>query len=589
MGIRPRSGQFALLGAAALALVAGYYFAAAPRSAAPASDSAAIRAPRAGGALAASIRGEPRSFNRFVNRDTFTDSFSLLTQAKLVRVNRATDELEPWLAERWQTSPDGLSFTLHLRPNLTWSDGAPFDAADVRFAFEAVYDTRTTSPLRDSLLVDGQPLEIVVESPLVVLVKFPAHYGPGLRLLDALPVLPRHRLERFHHEGTLASAWGVATPPSELAGLGPFVLTEYRPGERLAFAKNPRYWRTDGRGVRLPYVDRLTLEIVPDQNAELLRLQAGQIDLTQNELRPEDYLPLRRASEQGAILLHDLGVGLDPDGLWFSLSPAAHAGDPRRDWLGSEPFRHAVSLAVNRAAFVDTVFLGAAVPIHGPVTPGNRRWFVPALPGGVYDVKRAQQLLSDLGLADRNGDRALEDARGGAVRFALLILQGNTAAERGAAFVREELSRLGIVVDVVALEFGAFIERLVAGKYDAVYYRLQTTDADPAVNLDFWLSSGSAHVWNMGQESPATSFEQEIDQLMRRQARTLDEAERQRLFADVQRIFVEREPVIYFAAPRLFVATSRRVGHVTPAVLRPQLLWNAEALSVAEAVPVPTH
>ena len=85
------------------------------------------------------------------------------------------------------------------------------------------------------------------------------------------------------------------------------------------------------------------------------------------------------------------------------------------------------------------------------------------------------------------------------MRFALLILQGNTAAERGAAFVREELSRLGIVVDVVALEFGAFIERLVAGKYDAVYYRLQTTDADPAVNLDFWLSSGSAHVWNIGQ------------------------------------------------------------------------------------------
>ena len=148
----------------------------------------------------------------------------------------------------------------YLRPNLTWSDGATFDADDVRFAFEAVYDPRTTSPLRDSLLVDGQPLEVLVEAPLVVRVKFPAPYGPGLRLLDALPVLPRHRLEGFHHEGTLASAWGVATPPSELAGLGPFVLTEYRPGERMAFARNPRYWRTDDRGVRLPYVDRLTLE-----------------------------------------------------------------------------------------------------------------------------------------------------------------------------------------------------------------------------------------------------------------------------------------------------------------------------------------
>jgi peptide/nickel transport system substrate-binding protein len=103
------------------------------------------------------------------------------------------------------------------------------------------------------------------------------------------------------------------------------------------------------------------------------------------------------------------------------------------------------------------------------------------------------------------------------------------------------------------------------------------------VNLDFWLSSGSAHVWNIGEKTPATDWERQIDDLMRRQATTTSEQERYRLFAQVQRIFVEHEPVLYFAAPRVYVAVSSRVTHVTPAVLRPQVLWNADIISVRPA------
>jgi peptide/nickel transport system substrate-binding protein len=574
------------LGAAAAALAAAglLYF---PETRSPERSStspAGPALPQAGGSLDASIRGEPRSFNRYASRDTYTDLVALLTHARLVQVDRTTDRLEPALAERWDGSVDGLVFTLFLRSGVAWSDGAPFTADDAAFALEAVYDERTASPLRDVMLVDGRPLAFSAKGPLVLEVRFPAPYGPGIRILDNLPILPRHRLAEFHRAGTLASAWDVATPPANLAGLGPFVLAEYRPGERLVFTRNPRYWRRDEQGAQLPYLDRLTLQIVPDQNAELLRLQAGQVDLTQNELRPEDYLPLKRAADAGALALHDLGIGLDADGLWFSLGPRPGAEkDPRRAWLTSEAFRHAVSLAVDRKAFVDAVFLGAAVPIHSPVTPGNRRWYAEDLPGGAHDPARARALLAELGLADRTSDGTLEDASGAAVRFATLVLQGNTAAERGASFLRAELAKVGVAVDIAPLEFGAFVKRLVSGDYDAVYYRLQTTDPDPAVNMDFWLSSGSAHVWHMGQAAPATPWEKTIDDLMRRQAATTGEAERKRLFDEVQRVFVAHEPVVYFAAPRVFTATSRRVAHVTPAVLRPQLLWNAAAISVRDA------
>ena len=98
--------------------------------------------------------------------------------------------------------------------------------------------------------------------PLTVVIAFAAPFGPGLRLLDNLPILPRHKLEP-RSAGTFAGAWGLSTPPSELAGLGPFVLSEYVPGQRLVLTRNPRYFRKDADGAPLPYLDRVTSRSSP--------------------------------------------------------------------------------------------------------------------------------------------------------------------------------------------------------------------------------------------------------------------------------------------------------------------------------------
>jgi peptide/nickel transport system substrate-binding protein len=179
-----------------------------------------------GGAAVSSIRNEPRTFNRLVGRDSVTDTISCLTQGKLVRVNRANQELEPWLAESWTASADALSYTLKLRHGLTFSDEAPFTSADVVFTFQAVYDPKVDSALAESLRVGGKPLQVAAPDEYTVVITFPSPFGPGLRLLDNVPILPRHRLEPLLRQGTLAEAWGVTTPPSEIVGMGPFVLAE---------------------------------------------------------------------------------------------------------------------------------------------------------------------------------------------------------------------------------------------------------------------------------------------------------------------------------------------------------------------------
>src|SRR5467141_3001794 len=119
-----------------------------------------------GGELVVSIRTEPRTFNRLAARDTSTDLASLLTQARLVRINRVTQEAEPWLAEGWTRSDDGLRYTITLRPNVSFSDGHPFTADDVVFSFEAVYDQRAGSALADSLKMGGRKLTVTEVNPL---------------------------------------------------------------------------------------------------------------------------------------------------------------------------------------------------------------------------------------------------------------------------------------------------------------------------------------------------------------------------------------------------------------------------------------
>ena len=532
--------------------------------------------------LVSSIRAEPRGFNRYTGRDSVTETITHLTQARLVRIDRRTQELEPWLAESWAASPDNLTWTLRLRDGVTFSDGAPFTSADVVFAFRAIYDEKVASPMGESMRVAGKPLGVSAPDGRTVVVTFPSTFGPGRRLLDNLPILPRHKLESHLEAGTFGGTWDGDTPVSEIVGLGPFVIEQYQPGQRLVFTRNPRYWRKGKSGERLPYLDRLTLEIVPDQNAELLRLQSGQIDFTQTEVRPEDYATLKKAASEGRIRLMDLGVGLDADSFWINLRPRSN---PARPWLHRVELRRAVAHAVDRQSFADAVFLGAAVPVHGIVSPGNVRWYDPGLRRYEHDQAAAGALLDSIGLSDRDRDGLREDRAGAQASFTLITMKGNTILERGANFLRDELRKVGLAVDVVALEVGALIDRIERGDYEAVYFRFLTTDLDPALNMDLWLSSGGAHVWNPGQRVPETPWERQIDQLIHRQAATADHAGRKALFDEAQRVLAEHVPVIQFAAPRIFIALSTRVENATPALLRPAvILWNPDELNVGGAV-----
>ena len=563
----------------AILLVAAATFAGARcgRDAAPPSTTSGTP----GGELVASLRSEPANYNRYFEATSPADLVALLTHARLVVINRATDALEPALAESWQTSPDGKTLTLTLRPGVTFSDGVPLTAADVLFSFAVAYDA-PGSVLGDALVAGGRRLEVTSPDPRTVVIRLPEPFAPGVRLLDNLPILPRHKLEHALRDGTIRTAWTPAKPLTDIAGLGPFVLTGHVAGQRLVFTRNPHYWRRDADGRELPLLDRLTVEIVPEPNAEALRLEAAATDLmAAAEIRTDDYARFKRAADQGRLKLLDIGVSLDPNLLWFNLKPPAR--DPK-PWLRKTEFRQALSAGADRDAIVNTVYLGAAVPIFGPVTPRNTTWYSPA-PRQPHDPAKARQLLAAAGLTDRNHDGMLEDAAGRPVRFSILVQAGHTVRTRTVSVLQDQFRKLGITADIVSLDVGSIIGRWQKGEYDAIFHGFQQSATDPAMTLDFWLSSGGMHFWNPSQAKPATPWEAQIDDLMRRQVSSTDLAERQRLFAEVQRILGEHAPALYFAAPKVTVAMSPRVANATPAPQIPQILWRADTLAVAGTPP----
>jgi peptide/nickel transport system substrate-binding protein len=535
-----------------------------------------------GGRLIATHRSEPQSFNRYASANPAEELFARLTQATLVRLNRATGELEPRLAREWTTSPDGLTWTLKLREGVRFSDGLPFTSADVLFTFQVLYDKRVASPLAGSAMVGDSPLTVRALDPHTIVIVFPAVYGPGLAILDSLPILPEHKLRKPFEAGTFARAWGVTTPPSEFAGLGPFTLLEYLPGQRVVYQSNPEFWRTDDQGRKLPYLDQIEVQIVPEQGAEILRLEAGTVDVTTDQVRAEDLAGLQALQARGVVTLNEAGVATNPEMLWLNLNPASSLAKTR-PWSQRTELRQAISHAVDRRKIVDTVYLGAAEPVFGPITPGYGEWYVPELPPIEFDQARARSLLASIGLTDRNGDGMLDDERGETARFAIVTQKGHTIRERTCAIIQEQLQAVGLTVDVVALERTAFFSQVLGGTYEAALLQLIFDSFDPAAQVDFWSSNKGFHIWHPSQPKPASDWEARIDELMIEQATTLDRAERRRLFAEAQRILAANQPVITFAAPKVVVATSARVGGAMPSVLAPPVLWNAEMLWLVPA------
>lgn len=530
-----------------------------------------------GGTLRVALRAEPKTWNPITALDAPSREVLGRLHADLIHINRATQQTEPALAESWSRSKDGTRYTLHLRKGVTFSDGIPFTAADVVWTWNAYLDPALRSPQRDLLLIDGKPIEAVVVDAHTVEFKLPRPYAAAERLFDSVPILPRHLLEKAQKAGTLGASWPLDTNPAFMAGLGPFQLKQYKPGEAVLLERNPRYWKKAAQGRPLPYLDAIEFRLLATEELQLARFVSGSLDIL-NRLNRKSIAYLE--SQQAAVT--DLGPSLEYNFLCFNLTPSA----PKYAWFSKTEFRRALSLAADRAGIAKVVFSGRARPIWGHVSPGNRQWFA-APPSPPRSVPQARAELAKAGFSWNEAGR-LVDAKGTPVEFSISVSTSSPERVEMASMLQADFEPLGIKVTTAPMEFRSLLNRVLdTRQFDTVLLGLGGGDADPNPEMNVWLSSGRMHLWNPSQPAPATAWEKEIDLLMRSQMAELNPKARHAAYARVQQIVADECPMILLVSPNVVVAAARTVGNFRPALLNHFTLWNAEELYLSNARPRP--
>ena len=538
---------------------------------------------RAGGRIVVGLRSEPKTLNPILAADDTSRDVIRCMTSDLIHISRENLKTEPALAKSWAVSRDGKQYTLHLRQGLRFSDGQPLNADDVLFSFHLYLDEKVHSPQRDLLVIGGKPVEVQKVDDYTVRFELAQPYAAAERIFDGLAIVPRHLLEETYRSGNFAHAWTLSALPNQFAGLGPFRLKEYVPGQRVVLEKNPYYWKKDRAGNRLPYLDELVFLFVPSEDAQVVRFEAGDTDVL-SRFSAENFAVLQKEQAVRGYHLYDLGAGFEYNFLFFNLNDLAAKGHPeiakKQSWFQDVRFRQAVSAAVDRDSIISLVYHGRATALWGNVTPGNKLWIDNALPHPTQSLDRARQLLKSAGFSLKS-DGTLVDAHGTPVEFSILTSSSNAQRSKMATLIQDDLSKLGMNVHVVSLEFRAMVDRLLNSyDYEAAVMGLVTGDADPTPEMNVWLSSGETHLWHPEQAKPATEWEAEIDRLMQQQMTTLDYAKRKHLYDRVQEIIAENVPVICLASPSILVGARDRVGNFRPAILDPYALWNVEQLYV---------
>jgi peptide/nickel transport system substrate-binding protein len=399
--------------------------------------------------------------------------------------------LQPGLAESWEQSEDGKTWTFHLRQGVKFHNGREMTADDVKWSFERLIDPATGAG--NAGRVGPPETQIEVIDPYTVAITHPEPFGifpQSIGFDKSSGIVAKESLEE---DGTISIPIGT----------GPFKITDVQGTTRLVLERNEDYWQEG-----LPYLDQIVIEPIPDDTVRETALRSGEVDWIL-AIAPQSFDSLS-----------------NEDGITVSTAPQLSY-----DYIGinltREPFsdvrvRQAIALAINRDELCQAGFFGLCETIQGPVGTGSP-WYFDYAPYG-QDVERAKQLMADAGYADG---------------FEMELLPTTQYGEtvRAAQVLQQQLEAIGIQATINAPEWSEWLELEGNFKYDAYICNWNgLIDADQY----YYLQHRSDQVFNFtGYSNP------EFDKLVDEGRSMSDFDKRYAIYEQANKILVDDAPYVY--------------------------------------------
>lgn len=413
----------------------------------------------------------------------------------------------PGLADSWQVSPDGKTVTFQLHKGVKFHNGREMTSDDVKYSFERILNPDTGAIAKSYF---SSVASIEAPDPHTVVFKLK---NPDAALLantssSFASIVPKE----------------VADLNKEAVGTGPFKLEKSEPGQYVLLKKNPDYF-VQGQ----PKADAIRFQIMKDEAERLAAIRTGKVDLA------------TVSADSAKILANAKGVAVKSyQSMEYSYLGINTAKKPFDD----PRVRQAISYAVDRNQIVQTVWKGEAA-LTGPIAPAQTAFALDtnSYPSYKQDLAKAKQLLADAGYA-QGFDTVLETAS----TYPDMI--------ETAQVLQQQLKAIGINAQINQLEWGNYINTWKSKDMTLLVGR-NTSGIDPDRSMRFFFSTkGSANVWNYSNAS--------YDELVQKALETTDQAERNKLYQEAQKMLVEDAPNLFLASPKNFYAVSEKVEGFVP-------------------------
>jgi peptide/nickel transport system substrate-binding protein len=450
---------------------------------------------RRGGRFTMARNEEPLSLDPIVPSDNGSIWVIYNIFDQLTTVNEDSTGVVPSLAESWEESPDGTTYTFKLRPGVKFSDGNPVTAADVVFSLQRAINPKTSAysflfgPVTAVEAVDDGTVQIRLEHA----------FAPLAEHLNVFPasIVPKAVVEKDPD--------AFAQRP---IGSGPFSLKEFAKGRHVHLVRNENYWKSDR-----PLVDEVMIPYVTDDNTRILKLQAGEVDAALN-------IPYAQIKQLDAG--EDIDVQLEPlfrfDGIWLN-----HARKPVDD----VKVRQALNYATDKESMLKSVYFGN-VEVANHMMPKMKYWREDVDPYP-FDLDKANSLIAGSSAA-------------GGFTLPVVVPTGDVIIQQLAQIVKETWSQIGVNVQIENLDIGTAYTNFSSFNYTAGsnwYITSDVTAPDElaAIQFDYW-ALGGTHSFFTNYRS------REASKLIATAAQATEEGAREQAFGDLQQQVMDDAPMV---------------------------------------------